>query len=72
VAKPAEAGDHLVEDQENAVRAGDLAQALEIALGAREHAGRAGHRLDDHRGDRGGVLERSSARSPPQSGSPRA
>jgi len=43
VAEPAEAGDDLIEDQQDAVGAGDLAQALKIALGAGEHAGRAGH-----------------------------
>ncbi len=39
VAEPPEAGDHLVEDEEDAVGAGDLAQALKIALRACENAG---------------------------------
>jgi len=50
-AKPAKTGDDLVEDQEDAVLLGDLAQPLEIALRRRQHAGRSGHRLDDHGGD---------------------
>ena len=36
---------------------GDLAQPLEIALGRRQHAGRAGHRLDDDGGDGGGAVQ---------------
>jgi hypothetical protein len=58
VAEPAEAGDHLIEDEQDVMRPGDLAQALEIALRACEHAGRARHRLDDDGGDGGALLER--------------
>ena len=61
VAEPAEAGDDLVEDQQDAVLVADLAQALEIALGRRQHAGRARHRLDDDGGDRRGVVQRDDA-----------
>ena len=50
--QPAEAGDHLVEDQQDAVRGGDLPQPLQIAERRHQHAGGAGHRLHDHRGDR--------------------
>ena len=57
-AEPAEAGDHLVEDQQDAVLLGDLAQLLEIALGRDQHARRAGHRLDDHRRDGRGIVQR--------------
>ena len=54
----AEAGDHLVEDQQDAVLVADLAQALEIALRRNQHAGRTRDRLDDHRGDRRCVVQR--------------
>ncbi len=36
---------------------GDLAQPLEIALRRRQHAGRSGHRLDDHGGDGVGAVQ---------------
>jgi hypothetical protein len=39
VAKAAEARNHFVQDEEDAVGAGDFLQTLEIALRAREHAG---------------------------------
>ena len=39
----------------------DRAEPLEIALRRHEHARRAGHRLDDHRGDGRGVVERHDA-----------
>ena len=57
-AEPAEAGDHLVEDQQDAVLVADRAQPLQVALRRRQHAGRAGHRLDDHRGDGVGAVQR--------------
>ena len=57
-AEAPEAGDHLVEDQQDAVRVADRAQALEVALRRRQHAGRARHRLDDHGGDGGGAVQR--------------
>ena len=60
-AETAEAGDDLVEDQQNAVLGADLAQLLQIALRRDQHAGRAGHRLDDDRGDGRGVMQRDDA-----------
>ena len=57
MAEPAEAGDDLVEDQQDAVLRRDLAQLLEVALGRRQAAGGAGHRLDDDGGDGGGVVQ---------------
>ena len=61
IAEPAEAGDDLVEDQQDAVLVADRAQPLQIALGRRQHAGRARHRLDDHGGDGRGVVQRDDA-----------
>ena len=57
----AEAGDDLVENQQDAVLGADLAQALQVALGRRQHAGRTGHRLDDDGGDGRGVVQRHQA-----------
>jgi hypothetical protein len=59
--RAAEAGDDLVEDQQDAVLGADLAQALQVALGRRQHAGGAGHRLDDDGGDGRGVVQRDEA-----------
>ena len=59
----AEAGDHLVEYQQDAVPVADLAQALEVAARRDQHAGGAGDRLDDHRGDVGGIVQRDSRSS---------
>ncbi len=56
-ADAAETGDHFVEDQQDAMLAGYLAQPLKVALGRQHHAGRAGHRLDDHRGDILGAVQ---------------
>ncbi len=56
--EPAVAADDFVEDQENAVLVADRAQALEITLRRRQHAGRARHRLDDDGGDGRGVVQR--------------
>ena len=39
----------------------DRAQPLQIALGRRQHAGRARHRLDDDGGDGAGVVQRDDA-----------
>ncbi len=50
-ADTAEAGDDLIEDQQNAVFGSDLTQPLQIANWRQDHPGRAGHWLDDHRGD---------------------
>ena len=57
MAEPAEAGDDLVEDQEDAVLGRDGAQLLEVALGRRQDAGRARHRLDDDGGDGRGIVQ---------------
>ena len=51
VAEPSEAGDHLVENEQDAMLVAKLAQALEIAFGRRQYTGRTCHRLDDHGGD---------------------
>ncbi len=56
-AEAAEAGDDFVEDQQDAVLVADRAQLLQIALRRRQHAGRARHRLDDHRGDGRSVVQ---------------
>ncbi len=40
---------------------GDLAQLFQVALGRDQHAGRAGHRFDDHRRDGRGVVQRDDA-----------
>ena len=56
-AEPAEASDDLVEDQQDAVLVADRAQPLEVALGRRQIAGRAGARLDDHGGDGRGIVQ---------------
>ena len=39
----------------------DRGEALEIALGRDQHAGRAGHGLDDDGGDGRGVVQRDQA-----------
>ena len=52
-----EAGDDLVEDQQDAVLVADLAQPLQVALGRDQHAGRARDRLDDDGGDGRGVVQ---------------
>ena len=57
LAGAAEAADHLVEHEQDAVRVADLAQAREVALGRHEAAGRAGDRLDDAGGDVLGAVE---------------
>ena len=56
-AAAAEAGDHLVEDQQDVVLGADLAQALQIAHGRHHHAARAGEGLDDDGGDVAGVVQ---------------
>ena len=56
-ADPAKARDHLVEDEEDVVFGTDGAQALQVPLRRGKDAGRPGHRLDDHRGDGGGVVQ---------------
>jgi hypothetical protein len=61
VAETAEPGDHLVEDQQDAMLVAQLAQPLEVALRRRQHAGRTGHRLNDNGGDGGGIMQRHHA-----------
>ena len=46
--------------KQDAVLVADRAQPLEVALGG-SNAGGAGHRLDDHRGDGRGVVQRDQA-----------
>ncbi|MBB3825879.1 hypothetical protein FHR50_002076 [Xanthomonas arboricola] len=58
LADPAEAGDHLVEHQHDAVAIADGAQPLQVTLRRQDHPGRSGHRLDEHGGDRGGIVQR--------------
>ncbi len=58
-AQPAEAGDDLVEDQQDAVPVADFAQALQVALGRDQHAGGPGHRLDDDRRDGLAAMQRA-------------
>jgi hypothetical protein len=57
-AQAAEAGDDLVEDQQDAVPVADLAQARQIALRRRIDAARSGDRLDHHRGHSGRIVDR--------------
>jgi hypothetical protein len=57
----AEAGDDFVEDQQDAVLGANLAQALQVALGRDQHAGRSRHRFDDDGGDGRGVVQRDDA-----------
>ena len=57
-AETAERGDDLVEDQQDVVLGADRGETLEVALGWDQHAGRAGDRLDDDRGDGRGVVQR--------------
>jgi hypothetical protein len=56
--RAAEAGDDLVEDQQDVVGGADLAQSLQVADRRNHHAGRAGERLDDHGRDVGGIVQR--------------
>ena len=61
MAQAPEAGDDLVENQQDAVLVADLAEPLEIALGRRQHAGRTGHRLDDDGGNGRSIVQRHHA-----------
>jgi hypothetical protein len=47
----AEAGDHLVEDQQDPVPVADLAESLQVPPGRDQDSGRAGDRLDEARRD---------------------
>ena len=60
-AEAAEGGDDLIEDEQDVVLGADRGEALEIALWRDQHAGGARHRLDDHRGDGRGVVQRDEA-----------
>ena len=51
LAGAAESGDYFVEYQQDAVLVADLAQLLQITFRRHQHAGGAGDRLDNHRGD---------------------
>ena len=57
VAEAAETGDDLIEDQQDAVLGGDLAQPLQVALGRRQDARGSRHRLDDDGGNGGGIVQ---------------
>src|SRR5215813_10457872 len=57
MAQAPEPGDHLVEDEQNAVARADLPQALEIAFRRHQHTGRSRHRLDDYRRDRRRIMQ---------------
>ena len=61
LADSAEAGDHLVEYQQNVMPVADLAQALQVADRRQYHAGGAGNRFDDDRGDGRGVMQGDQA-----------
>ena len=57
LAGAAEAADHLVEHQQDAVRVADLAQPLQVTLRRHQHAGRTRDRLDEAGGDVLGAVE---------------
>ena len=57
MAETAEAGDHFIENEQDAIFVADRAQPLQIALRGRQHAGRARHRLDDDGGDGRGIVQ---------------
>jgi hypothetical protein len=60
-AQATEAGDHLVEDQQDAVLRGDFAQTLQVTDRRNQHAGGACDRLDDDRGHRRRIMQRQDA-----------
>src|SRR6185312_14612151 len=51
-------GDDLVEDEQDVVLGADRREALEVALGRNQDAGRARDRLDDDSGDGRGIVQR--------------
>jgi len=57
LAGPAEAGDDLIEYQQDAVLVAEAAQSLQVALWRQQHAGRTRYRLDDDRSDVGCVVQ---------------
>ena len=54
---PAETGYDLVEDQKDAVPVANRPDPFQISLRGDKHSRRSGNRLDDHRGDRRGVVQ---------------
>ena len=56
-AAAAKACDDFIEYQQDVVRRADFAQALQVALGRDDHAGRSGKGLDDHGRDVRGVVQ---------------
>ena len=59
--EPAEAGNDLVENQQDAVLRAQLTQAFQVALGRDQHARRTGDGFDDHCCDIAGVVQRNEA-----------
>ena len=57
-AKPAKSADDLIKDKQKAVLDADRLEPFEIALGRNQNASRAGHGLNDHRGDGVGAMQR--------------
>ena len=62
--RDAEAGDHLVEDQQRAVAIAQRAQPAQEALGRKHQTHVPGDRLDDDRGDLAAALRRTALRRP--------
>ena len=60
-AQAAVGGDDFVKNQQDAVLGRNFAQLFQVALGRDQHAGGAGHGLDDHGGDGGRVVQRDDA-----------
>jgi hypothetical protein len=60
-AQAAEAGDDLVEDQQQAMPVADRAQAFEVTPWRHQHAGGAGHGLDDHGSDVARIVQGDQA-----------
>ena len=64
-AEPAEAADHLVGDEEHVALAQDPLDLGPVAVGRRDHAAGADHRLADERGARGRRARRARRRARP-------
>ena len=56
-AATAETGNHLVEDQQDIVCTAQFPQPLQVAHRWRDHAGRTGHRFNDHGRDIAGIVQ---------------